>query len=56
MGNPFGVYETNYKVKQVKNLSFGEIWPPSDFLCPKAFLTNPVLKSFKVVFRQFTVF
>ena len=30
MGNPLGVYETNYKVKKVQNLSLGKIWPPSD--------------------------
>ena len=30
--NPQGVYETNYKVKKVKNLLLGEIWPPSDLL------------------------
>ena len=32
MGNPLGVYETNYKVKKVQNLSLGKIWPPSDLL------------------------
>ena len=32
MGNPLGVYETNYKVKFVKNLLLGKIWPPSDLL------------------------
>ena len=32
MGNPLGVHETNYKVKKVKNLLFGKIWPPSDLL------------------------
>ena len=32
MGNPLGVYETNYKVKKVVNLSLGKIWPPSDLL------------------------
>ena len=32
MGNSLGVYETNYKVKQVKNLLLGKIWPPSDLL------------------------
>ena len=32
MGNPLEVYGSNYKVKKVKNLSFGKIWPPSDWL------------------------
>ena len=32
MGNPLGVQETNYKVKKVKNLLFGKIWPPTDLL------------------------
>ena len=32
MGNPLGVYGTNYKVKYVKNLLLGKIWPPSDLL------------------------
>ena len=32
MGNLLGVYETNYKVKYVKNLVLGKIWAPSDLL------------------------
>ena len=32
MGNPLGVYKTSYKVRQIKNLLFGKIWPPSDLL------------------------
>ena len=32
MGNPLGVYETNYKLKKVKNLLLGKTWPPSDLL------------------------
>ena len=32
MGNLLGGYETNYKVKKIKNLLLGKIWPPSDLL------------------------
>ena len=32
MGNPLGVYETNYNVKKVQNLSLGKVWPSSDLL------------------------
>ena len=32
MGNHLGVYKTNYKVKKVKNLLFGNICPPSHML------------------------
>ena len=32
MGNPLGVYGTNYKVKKVKNLLLGKIWHPSELL------------------------
>ena len=35
MGNPLGVYETNCKVKYVKNLLLGKICPPSDLLFPE---------------------
>ena len=32
MRNHLGVYKTNYKVKKVINLLFGNIWPPSHML------------------------
>ena len=32
MGNPLGVYETNYKVKKVKKILLRKVWPLSDLL------------------------
>ena len=39
MGNPLGGYESIYKVKNVKHLLLGEIWPPSDL----SFYSDPTV-------------
>ena len=47
MGNPRGVYDTNYKVIQAKNHYWGEIWPLLDLLWRQVNISQVHISHFK---------